>query len=109
MAEFYEPGIFVKKPIKVEAMRVPSRDQGNYEYVRDFGYLVGWLFMVHEANALIGEDGAIIIQTSEGEMTAEPGDWIIREPFATDDRTFYPCKPDIFEQTYEALTKACLL
>ena len=28
----------------------------------------------------------------------EPGDWIIPEP---DGKHFYPCKPDIFEATYE--------
>ena len=28
----------------------------------------------------------------------EPGDWIIPEP---DGEHYYPCKPDIFEQTYE--------
>ena len=42
------------------------------------------------------------IDTREGTMLAEYGDWIIKEPFGTDDRQFYPCKPDIFEQTYEA-------
>jgi hypothetical protein len=36
-------------------------------------------------------------------MRAEPGDYVIREPFPTDDRRFYPCKPDIFEATYEAV------
>ena len=30
----------------------------------------------------------------------EVGDWIITEP---DGEHFYPCKPDIFEQTYEAV------
>ena len=28
----------------------------------------------------------------------DPGDWIIPEP---DGKHFYPCKPDIFEATYE--------
>ena len=28
----------------------------------------------------------------------QPGDWIIPEP---DGRHYYPCKPDIFEATYE--------
>lgn len=37
------------------------------------------------------------IETLEGRMTAQPGDWIIRGVQGE----FYPCKPDIFEQTYE--------
>ena len=38
------------------------------------------------------------IETLEGTMTAEPGDWIITGI----QRERYPCKPEIFEQTYEA-------
>lgn len=37
------------------------------------------------------------IQTLEGVMYAEPGDWVIRGVKGE----FYPCKPDIFEATYE--------
>jgi hypothetical protein len=45
--------------------------------------------------------GHVDIHTKEGTMRAEIGDWIIKEPFATADRQFYPCKPDIFAATYE--------
>jgi len=41
--------------------------------------------------------GKIIIPTLEGEMAANPGDWIIRGVKGE----LYPCKPDIFEATYE--------
>lgn len=37
------------------------------------------------------------IPTLEGVMTAEAGDWIIRGVKGE----FYPCKSDIFEQTYD--------
>jgi hypothetical protein len=37
------------------------------------------------------------IQTMEGVMIASPGDWIIKGVAGE----FYPCKPDIFAQTYE--------
>ncbi len=43
------------------------------------------------------EGDKIIIPTLEGEMTAEKGDWIIRGVAGE----YYPCKPDIFVQTYE--------
>jgi len=39
----------------------------------------------------------IIIPTLEGDMTASKGDFIIRGVSGE----FYPCKPDIFEKTYE--------
>ena len=37
------------------------------------------------------------IQTLEGVMTASLGDWIIKGVSGE----FYPCKPDIFEKTYQ--------
>ncbi|MCL1799967.1 MAG: PGDYG domain-containing protein [Promicromonosporaceae bacterium] len=39
----------------------------------------------------------ITIPTLEGDMRAMPGDYIIKGIFGE----FYPCKPDIFEATYE--------
>ncbi len=39
----------------------------------------------------------VSIPTLRGEMVAIEGDWIIK----TAQGEFYPCKPDIFEQTYE--------
>ena len=47
---------------------------------------------------------SLLIETKEGVMKAFQGDWIIKEPFPTGDRDFYPCKPDIFDKTYEAAT-----
>ena len=45
-----------------------------------------------------GETGQnLAIETLEGKMIASPGDWIIRGVKGE----FYPCKPDIFEATYE--------
>lgn len=42
-------------------------------------------------------DREMNIETLEGVMHAEPGDWIITG--VNEER--YPCKPDIFEKTYE--------
>lgn len=39
-----------------------------------------------------------IIKTLEGEMRAEAGDYVIKGVKGE----LYPCKPDIFELTYEA-------
>lgn len=41
----------------------------------------------------------LTIETLEGTMTAQIGDFIIRGV----QNEFYPCKPDIFWQTYEEL------
>jgi hypothetical protein len=44
--------------------------------------------------------GGLVIKTSEGDMEANIGDYIIKEPFDKV-RGFYPCKPDIFKLTYD--------
>ena len=87
-----------KKPVLIDAIR----------YTGDFGVIDDWVEQWLPRDAEQGQgmwessDGkALIIDTNEGEMRAEIGDFIIREPFATEDRMFYPCKPDIFEQTYD--------
>lgn len=46
-------------------------------------------------NILVGDE--IHIHTLEGTMVASKGDWIIKGVKGE----FYPCKPDIFEKTYE--------
>lgn len=38
-----------------------------------------------------------VIHTLEGDMTANPGDWIITGVKGE----IYPCKPAIFDMTYE--------
>lgn len=44
-----------------------------------------------------GDIAEILIPTLEGEMKAVVGDWIIKGVKGE----FYPCKPDVFEMTYE--------
>jgi hypothetical protein len=43
----------------------------------------------------------LVIATVEGVMEANPGDYVIKGVAGE----FYPCKPDIFEQTYEPVTE----
>ena len=45
----------------------------------------------------IGVDGKNYIRTLEGDMQMSDKDWLIRGV----NGEFYPCKPDIFEKTYE--------
>jgi hypothetical protein len=45
-------------------------------------------------------DGSLVIRTLEGDMKADLGDWIIKGVQGE----FYPCKPDIFDATYEAVS-----
>jgi hypothetical protein len=43
------------------------------------------------------------IPTKEGAMLCGFGDYLIKEPFPTDDRMFYPCKADMFHLTYQSI------
>jgi hypothetical protein len=44
----------------------------------------------------------LMIDTLEGKMRADPGDWIITGPAGEQ----YPCKPDIFDATYALVDPA---
>src|SRR5690348_2315770 len=82
-----EPRAFRKKPVVIHAMRVPANPG-------DCDALCEWL--EDRADYLVLVDHILLI-TLEGEMRANVGDWIIRGVKGE----FYPCKPDIFEATYE--------
>lgn len=84
-----------KKPVVIDAVQF----RGTPESVEEVRQFAGQDF---NAPSLDGkEDGqhALVIPTLEGEHRASPGDWIIRGVKGE----YYPCKPDIFEQTYEAV------
>lgn len=90
-------GRYRKKPVVIEAARVPTRVDDSIEainaWVESILALEGWMQSIDCTVTRAG----IHIPTLEGVMTAAPGDWIIRGVAGE----FYPCKPDIFERTYE--------
>ena len=49
---------------------------------------------------------SLLIETKEGVMKALQGDYVIKEAFPTGDRDFYPCKPSIFEASYEVVNES---
>lgn len=81
---------FRKKPVEIEAFQW----LGNRE---DIAPLLNERCEIMEPG-----DGTLRILTLEGEMTASHGDWIIRGVKGE----VYPCKPDIFEATYDAVVPA---
>lgn len=76
---------FRKKPVVIEAEQFTEGKQAS---------LAMW------CHGIPTPDGAITIATLEGPITARVGDWIIQGGKGE----FYPCKPDIFEATYEPVT-----
>ena len=75
-------GQYRKKPVVIEAIQfnknfteIEKFCEGNFDW----------------------SEGKSDIKTLEGTMRASVGDWIIKGV----NGEFYPCKPDIFEKTYE--------
>lgn len=97
---------FRKKPVVIEAVKWTG---ANVQALSEF--LAGFDLHVAPPNGepACGECIArfdyttpvpsVAIPTLEGTMTASAGDWIIRGIKGE----LYPCKPDIFEATYEAV------
>ena len=79
-----------KKPVVIEAVQWLGKK--SYDEVGMF--LHGACALFHNP---LDEGGFITIETLEGTMTANYGDWIIKGVKGE----FYPCKPDIFAATYE--------
>lgn len=91
--------LYKKKPIEVEAIRLIRDDKG---IVRVNEWTEWWSKEVNARTVKdhISDDGymdGFIIPTLEGDMLANIGDYIIRGIKGE----LYPCKPNIFEQTYE--------
>lgn len=77
---------FRKKPVVIEAYQ--------------FNGPTSWVNVPIEFGQAVfpdTSDGSWRICTLEGEMIVSKGDWVIKGVKGE----FYPCKPDIFEKTYE--------
>jgi hypothetical protein len=81
---------FRKKPVEIEAVQFT---RSNWVEVKTFTNETAHSFTI------IDEIAHCIIPTLEGQHIATEYDWIIKGVKGE----FYSCKPDIFEQTYEAV------
>lgn len=91
-----------KKPIVIEAMQFEQRVGGDGSFgTRESSLAIqewsGGKAHTHNGDPVPEHPSMLVIDTLEGQMTANPGDWIIRGVQGE----FYPCKPSIFEATYE--------
>lgn len=81
-----------KKPVVIEAIQFNGKNAEEIEQWSNNNVKTG----------PVSEDtltGAYLeIETLEGTMTAQPNDYIIKGV----NGEFYPCKPDIFEKTYDS-------
>ena len=77
--------LFTKKPVTIEAI------QWNGKNCTEIANFAG------NSVPVILFDNPITVITLEGQHTASINDWIIKGVKGE----FYPCKPDIFEMTYD--------
>lgn len=84
-----------KKPVEVEAMQI-------VDDLRNHAQVANWINGNGGDAEIPFAEPCIFIVTLEGRMRADIGDYIIRGVAGE----FYPCKPDIFEATYEPVTDA---
>lgn len=86
------PARYRKKPVVIEAVPISG-------YL-DMAEICEWV-KAGGGHASFGQaetgPAYVLIQTLEGAMRADVGDWIIRGV----EGEFYPCKPSIFEASYE--------
>lgn len=80
------PKKYRKRPVTVEAIQWTG---GNYDDVRRFAG--------NSVSPFYRDGGPLLIRTLEGNMIASAGDYIIKGVQGE----LYPCKPDIFWETYE--------
>jgi hypothetical protein len=91
---------FRKKPVVVEAMLFDGTEE-------NFNQIWAWACPsddtlespVHCGNHDDGSDDytELSVRTWEGDVTAHPGEWIIKGTRGE----FYPCKPEAFADSYE--------
>lgn len=80
---------YVKKPIPIQALQFFTENiEEVMDFLGDFPY------------KYIPEEKMLVISTLEGEMLVRYGDFIIKGIYDE----FYPCKPDIFNDSYQEVT-----
>ncbi len=84
-----------KKPLIIEAIQWDGDDRGIVAFeLKEMGCHFSYGACIED-----GDKFELLIHTSEGTMTAEIGDYVIKGIKGE----FYACKPNIFEESYEAL------
>lgn len=87
---------YKKKPVVIEAFQITGENLASNMNWPNWLH-AGWNIPKGIPGNVSGGTDCLIISTLEGDMKAEIGDYIIQGVKGE----LYPCKPDIFEATYE--------
>lgn len=78
---------YKKKPVIIEAIQWTGKNLSEIDNFID--------------RTVDNKETTLVIHTLEGDMEASIGDYIIKGV----NGEFYPCKPDIFDKTYEEVVE----
>ena len=84
-----------KKTVVIEAFQY----DGDLQYRNGTWYVPNWAVKAFNEGIMYYKDSELYIETLEGNHHVSVGDFII----CGVNGELYPCKPDIFEKTYEAV------
>lgn len=93
---------FKKKPVEIEAVHFCEDPIEEVLKFLGFENLTSPVAVYENSNARVvvnDTNVSIVIKTLEGDMIVSEGDYIIKDIKGE----FYPCKPDIFEKTYDKI------
>ena len=85
--------IYRNKQVFIEAMRYGPHVGPSFSLM---------MFLSKSERPVTLTPDGILIETLEGQMRAEVGDWIIKGVKGE----FYPCKNDVFEATYDFVSES---
>lgn len=90
---------FRKKPVVIDAIQWDGSPDSAANVIWGLGAEESIEYHAHlmDGDLVAHPDPYLLINTLEGRMSASVGDYIIKGVKGE----FYPCKPDIFEATYE--------
>lgn len=85
-----------KKPVVIECFKW----DGDFMLQDGTYYVPEWAVKAQEEGIFFfKKQGELYIKTLEGDMHVSYGDYVIKGV----NGEFYPCKPDIFDKTYESV------
>ena len=91
-----------KKPVEIEAVQFLGTRESARQCLEFMGEFDGCLVnRVGFRKIAKNYEPFIEIKTLEGVLTASKGDWIIKGIQGE----YYPCKPDIFQKTYDLVSE----
>lgn len=89
---------YTKKKVTIEASQYQGTEESFHEVCKELGLKINATnaYQTEDMKMVFFSSGSMIIETLEGDMLARSGDFVIKGI----KKEVYPCKPDIFRESY---------